>query len=256
MYRGALALALTAMLVAAACCAEAREIRVPEEASLRGTVLIAEAFAQVVERETVPIEYQVWPGDNGNRPATWFSVRIEAHPGDVLVLAPGEYEAEVWIFTPNLIVRTDPEAPRLALIRGTIEVDADGVTLERLAVPSSSESGTSGHGIEVNRGWVRSITIRDCSSSQNRWTGIHIVGVRGTIDQMLVERCILQDNGMDGMDSTSIRSLVVVGCTITGNGWGLATGVGIRIGHFVDDVQLTDNVVADNRYADVYRATG
>jgi hypothetical protein len=254
MHRGVLVLAT--MVLAAAWPVGAREIRLPEEAPLRGTVLVAEAFTQVIGKEVLPLEYPVWPGSDGIRPATWFSVLIEAHPGDVLILAPEDYEVQIWIFTPNLTVRTDPEASRLALIRGTIEVDADGVTLDRLAVTSSSQSGTSGHGIEVNRNRVRSITIRDCSSSQNRWTGIHIIGVNGTIEEMRVERCILQDNGMDGMDSTSIRSLIVVGCTITGNGWGLATGVGIRIGHFVDDVQLTDNVVTDNRYADVYRATG
>jgi hypothetical protein len=219
-------------------------------------VLIAEAFARMSGDEVVPIEFPAWPGNKGMRPSTWFTVRIEAHPGDVLVLAPGDYAAQIWIFTSDLTMRTDPEAAQPAVIRGTIEVDADRVLLERLAVTTSSDLGASGHGIEVNRSRVRLITIRDCSSSGNRWTGIHIIGASGTIDEMRVERCILQNNGMDGMDATSTRRLVVLGCTITGNGWDLATGVGIRIGHFVDDVQLLDNVVADNRYADVYRASG
>ncbi|MCX6100774.1 MAG: right-handed parallel beta-helix repeat-containing protein [Candidatus Bipolaricaulota bacterium] len=251
-YRGLVA--LFALLVATAWAAGAREIRVPEDALLRGNVLVAEAFSHVEGNETVSLDYQVWPGDNGLMPATWFDTCVEAHPGDVLVLAPGDYDAEIWIFTPGLTMRTEVGASRLALIRGTVEVDADVVTLESLGVTSSSVSGTSGHGIEVNRQWVRTITIRDCSSSQNRWTGIHIVGARGVINEMRVERCILQDNGMDGVDSTSMHHLVVIGCTVTGNGRGLATGVGIRIGHNVDDVQLEDNVVANNRYADVYRA--
>jgi len=249
-------LLLAVAVAAVAGSAGARDIRLPEEALLRGNVLIAEAFTRTVGDEVVPIEYPAWPGSKGMKPSTWFAVRIEAHPGDVIVLAPGDYDAEIWIFTPNLTVRTDPEATSLAVIRGTIEVDADRVTLERLAVTASADPTTSGHGIEVNRNRVRSIVIRDCSSSGNQWTGIHTIGASGMIDEMRVERCILQNNGMDGMDSTSVRRLVVIGCTITGNGWGLATGVGIRIGHSVGDVQLLDNVVADNRYANVYRASG
>lgn len=236
--------------------AGAREIFLPTEGALAGNVLIAEAFTHVVAGEVVPFEFAAWPGSKGVKPSTWFTVRVEAHPGDVIVLAPGEYEAQIWIFSPGVTVRTDPTATGLALIRGTIEVDADGVTLERLAVTTSSDATTSGHGIEVNRDRVRSITVRDCSSSGNRWTGIHIIGTAGTIDVMRVERCVLQGNGMDGMDATSMGLLIVTGCTITGNGWGLSTGVGIRIGHFVRDVQLTGNVVEDNRFADVYRAPG
>jgi len=249
-------LVLAMMVAVAAACAQAREIRLPDEAPLTGNVLIAESFTRTVDDETVPIDFPVWPGDTGFRPATWFAVCIEAHPGDVLILAPGDYEAQLWIFTPRVTLRTDPAAADLAVIRGTIEVDADGVLLERVAVTLSSVSGTSGHGIEVNRAFVRTVTIRDCSSSQNPWTGIHIVGATGEISEMRVERCTLKDNGMDGMDSTSVRRLVVIGCTITGNGWGLATGVGIRISRFVESVELADNIVVDNRFADVYRSTG
>ena len=247
---------LAVVLVAAlGALAEAREIRLPDEAPLRGNVLIAEAFETTKGDEVVPIEFPAWPGKSGVKPATWFSVRIEAHPGDVLVLAPGEYDAEIWIFVPGVTVCTDPAADGRALIRGTVEVDADRVVLERLSVTASKDPTTSGHGIEVNRVYVRTIAIRDCSSSQNQWTGIHIIGSQGMIEELRVERCLLEDNGMDGMDSISVRRLVVLGCTITGNGWSLSTGVGIRVGRLVEDLELADNVVADNRFADVYRAT-
>ncbi len=250
-YRGSLvAFALVVALVGTA---EAREIRLPDEAPVRGNVLVAEAFTKTVDGESVPTEFPAWPGSQGVKSSMWFSVRIEAHPGDVLVLAPGEYDAEIWIFTPDVTVCTDPAASGLAVIRGTIEVDADRVLLERLSVTASKDPTTSGHGIEVNRVYVRSITIRDCSSSENPWTGIHIIGAKGAIEELRVERCVLQNNGMDGMDSISVRRLVVMGCTITGNGWSLSTGVGIRVGRFVESLELVDNVVADNRYADVYR---
>ncbi len=247
-----LAIALVAVFAGIA---QAREIRLPEEAPVRGNVLIAESFTTTVKDEIVPIEFPVWPGDYGIRPSTWFAVRIEAHPGDVLVLAPGEYDAEIWIFTPGVTLHTDPAVASLAVLRGTIEVDADRVVLERLSVTASKDPTTSGHGIEVNRVFVRTITIRDCSSSENQWTGIHIIGVRGTIEELRVERCVLWNNGMDGMDSTSVRRLVVIGCTITENGWSLSTGVGIRVGRLVEDLDLVDNVVTGNRYADVYRPT-
>ncbi|MCX6094083.1 MAG: right-handed parallel beta-helix repeat-containing protein [Candidatus Bipolaricaulota bacterium] len=252
-YRSSLvAVALVATLVGIA---EAREIRLPDEAPVQGNVLVAEAFTRTTEDGVVPIEYPAWPGSKGMKPSTWFSVRIEAHPGDVLILAPGEYDAEIWIFTPGVTVCTDPAASELAVIRGTIEVDADGVLLEHLSVTASKDPTTSGHGIEVNRVYVRSITIRDLSSSDNPWTGIHIIGTEGAIEELRVERCALRNNGMDGMDSISVRHLVVIGCTITGNGWNLSTGVGIRVGRFVENLELVDNVVTDNRYADVYRPT-
>ena len=96
-------------------------------------------------------------------------------------------------------------------------------------------------------------TIRQCRLFENRWTGIHMIGVRGGIQEMRVEDCELVDNGMDGMDAKSIRHLLITGCTITGNGWGMANGVGLRIGSFVQTVELEDNTIAGNRFADVYR---
>ncbi|MDD5265208.1 MAG: right-handed parallel beta-helix repeat-containing protein [Candidatus Bipolaricaulis sp.] len=249
-----LVLAIT-LVAAFAGIAQAREIRLPEESPVRGNVLIAESFTTTVKDEIVPIEFPAWPGDYGMRPSTWFAVRIEAHPGDVIVLAPDEYDAEIWIFTPGVTLCTDPATSGLAVIRGTVEVDADGVLLERISVTASLDPTTSGHGIEVNRVYVRSITIRDCSSSENQWTGIHIIGVRGTIEELRVERCVLRNNGMDGMDSISVRRLVVIECTITENGWNLSTGVGIRVSRAVEALELVESVVADNRYADVYRPT-
>ena len=247
--------ALLVVVVIAVVAGAAREIRVPQEAVLHGNVIIAEAFSRVDGKQSIPLEFPAWPGEDGMRPATWFSVRLEAHPGDVVVLAPGIHEAQVWVFTPNLTVRTDPASAESALIRGTIEIDADGVLLERIRVTSSSILGTSGHGIEVNRDRVRSIAIRGCSSSENRWTGIHIIGVNGTIDVMRIEGCFLQGNGMDGMDAVSIDQLIVTGCTITGNGTNMSTGVGIRINRFVRDVELSANTVTGNRYANVYYST-
>ncbi|MDD5646813.1 MAG: right-handed parallel beta-helix repeat-containing protein [Candidatus Bipolaricaulis sp.] len=253
-YRSGVVVAALVALIAGF--AEAREIRLPDEAPLVGNVLVAEAFTRTVAGEVEPIDYPAWPGSHGMKPSTWFTVRIEAHPGDVLVLATGDYDAEIWIFTPEVTVRTDPAATGYAVIRGTIEVDADRVTLERLSVTASLDPTSSGHGIEVNRDFVRSIAILDCSSSDNPWTGIHIIGAAGTIEELRVERCTLRNNGMDGMDSVSVRRLVVVGCTITANGWNLSTGVGIRVGRLVESLELVDNVVTGNRYADVYRAAG
>ena len=128
----------------------AREIRLPEEASLFGSVVIAERFVETVGRgEEIPVEFQVWPHDGGLRPATWFTTRIEAHPGDVITLAPGMYDAQIWIFTPGVTIRTDPESEDLAWIRGTVEIDADGILIERIGVTNSSDARDSGHGLSL-----------------------------------------------------------------------------------------------------------
>lgn len=230
-----------------------REIRIPDEVSVAGTVLIAERFVETVGGEEVPIEFPVWPGDRGLRPSTWFTTKIEAHPGDVLTLAPGSYDIEIWIFADRVTVRTDPEADELAWIRGTVEIDADGVLLERIGVTDSVDSTGSGHGFEVHRDPVNRLTIRSCRAEGNRWTGIHILGATGSIEELRVEDCRLIGNGMDGMDASSTKRLVVTGCTITGNGWDQANGVGVRIGCCVEQVELSDNLIEGNRFADVYR---
>ncbi len=231
-----------------------REIRIPDDIPVVGTVLIAEEFVGITaEEEEVPLEFPVWPGDRGLRPATWFTTRVEAHPGDVLTLAPGSYDIEIWIFTDGVTLRTDPKAGDLAWIRGTVEIDADGVLIERIGVTDSNDSSGSGHGFEVDRGRVNSLTLRACRAEGNRWTGIHIMGATGVIDELRVENCWLIDNGMDGMDASTMKRLVVYGCTITGNGWDQANGVGVRIGHGVEQVEMWDNVIEGNRSADVYR---
>jgi len=232
--------------------ATAEEIRIPEEAILQGSVLIAERFEEWDGNERVPLEFPAWPGDNGARTSDWFTVRIEAHAGDVLILDPGEYTAQVWIFSPGVTIMTMPGADGLAIIRGTVEIDADGVVLERIGVTDSTNPRDSGHGIEIHREFVNTVTVRGCRSFENRWTGLHIIGARGRIRELRVEGCDLIDNGMDGMDALSVDLLIVVGCTITGNGWDWSDGVGVRIKAGVTEIEMADNVIEGNRYADVY----
>ncbi len=242
---------VAALVIALPCLG--REIRIPAEAPLEGSVLIAERFGEWHGDEWVPLEFPVWPGDDGMRASDWFTVRIEAHPGDVLILEPGEYTAQIWIFSPDVTVMTAPGSDDLAVVLGTVEVDADGVALERIGVTDSSNPRDSGHGIEVNRDLLDTVTVRSCRSFGNRWTGLHIVGARGTIRELCVEDCELVDNGMDGMDALSVDRLVVTGCTITGNGWNWSEGVGVRIGSSVLRIEMHDNLIEGNRYADVYR---
>ena len=234
----------------------AREIRLPDEALLTGTVLIAERFVEIVgrEKEEIPLEFPVWPGDRGLRPSTWFATLVEAHPGDTITISPGAYTAQIWIFTDGVTIRTDPEAEELAWIRGTVEVDADGVLLERIGVTDSGDQRDSGHGFEVHRDLVGRVTFRSCRAEGNRWTGIHIVGSTGSIQELRVEDCVLVDNGIDGMDASLTLSLIVIGCTITGNGWDQANGVGVRIGHSVGQIELSGNTIESNRSANVYYA--
>ncbi|HUT87192.1 MAG TPA: right-handed parallel beta-helix repeat-containing protein, partial [Candidatus Heimdallarchaeota archaeon] len=203
--------------------------------------------------ELVPREFQAWPGDHGWRSADWFDVRIEADRGDVIVLAPGMYTADVWVFAPGVTVTTDPAAEMLGQIHGTVEIDADRVTLDRIGVIGPKKDNSSGHGIEVNRELISHITIRNCRSAENEWTGIHIIGPRGTIDELRVEDCELVHNGMDGMDAQSVVNLIITGCTITDNGWDFEHGVGVRIGSFVEHVEMHDNRIWGNRLTDVYQ---
>ncbi len=239
-----------AVLVPAA--ALARTIRVPADATLSGTVLIAETFFQTVkgQNEPVPLEFEAWQG-GVMRPSTWFHVRIEAHPGDVLVLAPGQYKADLWIFTPGITITTDPDATSRADIWGTVEIDADAVTLDHVAVTGPRKDSSSGHGVELNRGPISTVTVRDCVMKDNEWTGIHIIGAHGTIQELRVENCTLEHNGMDGMDDQSTVHLIVTGCTIIDNGWNFDHGVGVRLGFGVEHVTMTDNDISSNRYADI-----
>jgi len=231
-----------------------RQIHIPSEVEVFGHVIIAETgafYEETKDGELIPREFQAWPGEHGLRSADWFDVRIEADYDDVIVLAAGVHKADVWIFAPGVTVTTDPASESLGQFWGTVEIDADNVTLDRIGVIGPRKGSSSGHGIELNRGPISRVTIRDCVMKDNEWTGIHIIGAHGTIQELCVEDCTLEHNGMDGMDDQSTINLIVTGCTITDNGWNFDHGVGVRIGMNVEHIEMHDNVISGNRYADV-----
>ena len=233
-----------------------REIRIPVDSSLSGQVVVGEWFYRNAGRDgLVPRQFEAWPDEVFVKSSDDFSVRIEAHPGDVIVLSAGQYVADLFVFTSNLTITTDPTAETRAEIWGTVEIDADRVTLDRIAVIGPRKEASSGHGIEVNRLLVRSIAIRNCRVEGKEWTGIHIIAPNGEIDELRVENCELVRNGMDGMDAQSVSHLVITGCTITDNGWNFDHGVGVRIGSNVLSADMHDNVIERNRFADVYHRT-
>ena len=224
-----------------------REIRLPEDAPLAGQVVIADWFYKQEGDELVPREFQAWPGKGGMRSADWFDGRIKANRGDVIVLAPGLYKADLWVFTPGLTITTEAAAEALGEIWGTVEIDADNVTLDRIAVVGPRKEDSSGHGIEVNREVVNRVAIRNCRIEENEWMGIHIIGPRGEIGELRVEDCQILENGSFGIEAQSVKRLVITGCTITANSEGL------HIGSYVETVEMHDNVIAGNRDADVTR---
>jgi len=223
------------------------DIYLPAAAPLSGTVLIAESFTRMVEDEEVPNDLAVWQGANGMRTTAWFDTRIEAHPGDVIVIDPGQHKVDIWILTPRITVTTDPNADGIADIWGTVEVDAEGVILDHIAVTGPRKNMSSGHGIEVNRELLDTITIRNCLVEGNEWMGIHVIGPRGTISEMRIENCVIKNNASFGIECQGTENLIVTGCTITGN------KQGIHIGSNVQHTVLEDNVVANNSEADIFR---
>jgi len=233
-------------VAAVAAGAMAREILIPEEALLQGNVAIGEWFYQVDrEGNTIARELQVWPGNSGLREPDYFDTLIIAAPGDVISLAPGTYTADLWIYTPNLTITTIQEEEDAPIVRasiwGTVEIDADRVVLDKLVVTGPRKLSSSGHGIEINREVVRWVTIHDCRSVDNDWTGIHTIGVRGQMTEMRIENCELSGNGMDGLDAQNVDSLIITGCTVTGNGV-----AGLRINRYINDVLLENNIVSGN----------
>ena len=224
------------------------EIHLPDSTPLSGTVLIAESFYEQIrgEDELVPLEFQAWPGSSGFRDADWFNMRIEAHPGDVLILSPGQYKADLWVFAPGITITTEPDAEEMAEIWGTVEIDADGIILNRIAVTGPRKHYSSGHGIEVNREVVDRITIRNCLVEDNEWMGIHVIGPRGEIREFRVENCEVLNNGSFGIEAQGVENLIITGCTVTGN------KEGVHIGSNVSNVEMSDNVIYGNGL-DVYR---
>lgn len=225
------------------------EIHLPDSTPLSGTILIAESFYEQIrgEDELVPLEFQAWPGSSGFRDADWFNMCIEAHPGDVLILSPGQYKADLWVFAPGITITTEPDAEEMAEIWGTVEIDADGIILDRIAVTGPRKHYSSGHGIEVNREVVDRITIRNCLVEDNEWMGIHVIGPRGEIREFRVEHCEVLNNGSFGIEVQGVENLIITGCTITGN------SEGVHIGSNVLNVEMSDNVIYGNRLVDVYQ---
>jgi len=240
--RAKVVLCLAAMVLGLCVSAAGREIRLPAEAAIGGRVIIADWFYEQVDRDTViPREFQAWPGAHGIHDADWFDVRILASPGDVILLAPGTYVADVWVFAAGVTIKTEGDATALATIRGSLEVDADRVLLERVAVV-----GNDGHGIEINREVVRHITLRGCLSADNLWVGIHLIGAKGTITEYRIEDCVVTGNGWDGIDARYTTRLVLSGNTITGNGH-----AGVYIESYVEHVELDGNEISGNGTGDV-----
>jgi len=223
------------------------DIHLPAAASLSGTVLIAESFYQMVDDEQVPLPVAVWQGANGMRTTAWFDTHIEAHPGDVIVIDPGQYKVDIWILTPGITLTTDPNAAEIADIWGTVEVDADGVVLDRIAVTGSRKNMSSGHGIEVNRELLNIITIRNCLVEGNDWMGIHVIGPRGEIETMRIENCVVKNNKSFGIECQGTENLIVSGCIITGN------KQGVHVGSNVQHTDFEDNLVTGNSEADIFR---
>ena len=227
-----------------------RQIHIPNEVEVFDHVIIAEAgafYEETKHGELIPREFQVWPGEHGLRSADWFDVRIEADRGDVIVLAPGIYTADVWIFAAGVTVTTDPAAETLGQIHGTVEIDADGVTLDRIGVIGPKKDNSSGHGIEINQKVVNFVTVRNCLIKDNEWYGIHVLGAGGEIIELRVENCEVFDNGYFGIEAQSVRRLVITGCTISRN------REGVHVGSNVDQVEMWNNTISGNHIHDVYR---
>jgi hypothetical protein len=257
MNRLTLSLLILATFFLASFLASAREIRLPAEGALAGNVVIAEWFYKTEHVKgkdvTTPRTFQLWPQKNGAKASDWLDGRIEAQPGDVIVLSPGSYSAQLWVFTPGVTITTDPSSQDRAAIQGTLEVDADRVTIDRIAVVGPHTVGTSpgGHGIELNRTFLDWVTIRNCRIAGNPWTGIHIVGDEGEMVEIRVEFCEIAGNGTDGMDCRFAARLVLTGCTITGNGTSNDAGVGLRLERGIGQVTLEKTTISGNRNGDV-----
>jgi len=230
------------ILLSTAASAWAREIHLPAEAAVAGNVIIADWFYEQVDRDTVvPRTFEVYQGVAKDADAAFFDAKVVAQPGDIIVLAPGDYVANLWVFTEGVLVKTADGAETLATLHGSLEIDADRVTLERVAVVDSEA-----HGIEINRELVRYVTIRGCRSENNAWIGIHLIGPRGTIAEYRIEDCQVIGNGQHGIDVRDTIRFVVIGCTIVGNG-----KAGVYIESYVDHVDLQDNSMSDNADGDV-----
>ncbi|MCK4356881.1 right-handed parallel beta-helix repeat-containing protein, partial [Candidatus Bipolaricaulota bacterium] len=128
----------------------------------------------------------------------------------------------------------------------TVEIDADGIILNRIAVTGPRKHYSSGHGIEVNREVVDRITIRNCLVEDNEWMGIHVIGPRGEIREFRVENCEVLNNGSFGIEAQGVENLIITGCTIAENH---DNG---DIGSNVSNVEMSDNVIYGNGL-DVYR---
>lgn len=243
---GGIALVLTALTIAAAWPAMCAEVRV---SGVAGRVIIAPEFYRETSEGPVALEFPAYPGAGGVKPADWFDARITAHPGDTILLEARTYDMALWVFTPDVRITTAPEAEGRAAIQGTLEIDADGVVIDGIDVigPHAHRYHSGGHGIEINRRYVRNVLIQDCRIERNDWMGVHVIGTGGTIETITIVNCLIADNGSYGVEAQSVSRLVIVGCTITGN------NEGVHAGSQVGELVISDSQVHGNRTHDIWR---
>lgn len=214
-----------------------------------GRVIIANAFYQETREGPVPLEFPAYPGESGIKSVNWFDACITAQPGDVICLADEVFDMALWVFTPNVVVTTAPGAETRATIQGTLEIDADSVTVRGIDVvgPHAHRYHSGGHGIEINRMFVNTVRIEDCRIEGNEWMGIHVIGAHGDIQEIHVLNCLVTNNGSFGVEAQSVRRLVIESCTITGN------REGIHAGSYVNELMLIDNEITGNLEHDVWK---
>jgi len=214
-----------------------------------GRVIVAPEFYRETRDGPVPLEFPAYPGERGIKSTDWFDTRIAAQPGDVIYLAGEVFDMALWVFTPNVVVTTAPGAGMRATIQGTLEIDADSVTVKGVNVvgPHAHRYHSGGHGIEINRMFVDTVRIEDCRIERNDWMGIHVIGARGEIEEIRVVDCIVADNGSFGVEAQSVRRLIIESCTITGN------REGVHAGSYVSELILIDNDITGNLEHNVWK---
>ncbi len=182
--------------------------------------------------------------------------------GDVILINPGTYAETVTIQDKeDLVIKgnVDFELPdeytcappiedelAAVTIRGSVYiVNSQKITLEALTI---TEGGLFVQGSSAYP--VSDITIRYCVFVGNRNHGIRMVGYYSKVQ---ILSCIVSHNGRDGiyLDNWG-KDIVVENCDVTWNGQITATGVGIRVGSEVENLDIRNNCFVGNPFADIH----
>ncbi|MBS3765404.1 right-handed parallel beta-helix repeat-containing protein [Candidatus Bipolaricaulota bacterium] len=172
-----------------------------------------------------------------------------ASSGDTILVAQGTYEENITITKDNITLKATGES-EFTVLKGTVNIEAAfGTVIDGLTITGP------GHGISVRgdcRGDGPTLTVKNSLITGNGKNGIDFS--QDVIYQgVTISNCKIGKNGSNGVNLAGTgEDISILNNNISNNGVLEATGSGVKIGGDVQGVEIADNTMVGNAFANIH----